>query len=68
MFFSTAPTNPFNDIREVMRAYPDWRLLHQQGEQMNGDGNKFNLTIQVERLISTSWLQMGMKTINNMSK
>ena len=31
MFFSTESQNPFENIREVMRAYPDWKLLMQEG-------------------------------------
>ena len=31
MFFSTQSLNPFDNIREVMRAYPDWKLLMQKG-------------------------------------
>jgi len=31
MFFTTKMGIPFNSIREVMRAYPDWRLLMRSG-------------------------------------
>ena len=31
MFFSTKSKNPFENIRDVMRAYPNWKLLMQSG-------------------------------------
>ena len=31
MFFSTQSRNPFENIKDVIRAYPDWKLLMQSG-------------------------------------
>ena len=34
MFFSTAPTLPFETMEEVMRAYPTWRLMMRYGNDV----------------------------------
>ena len=34
MFFSTKSRNPFENIRDVMKAYPDWKLLMQSGTEI----------------------------------
>jgi len=31
MFFTSSPLTPFQSIQDVMRAHPDWLLLHQRG-------------------------------------
>jgi len=33
MFFSSEVKVPFNDIRDVIRSYPDWILMIQAGMQ-----------------------------------
>ena len=35
MFFSTKSENPFENIKDVMRAYPDWKLLMQSGTDID---------------------------------
>ena len=34
MFFSTEVTAPFETIRQVMQAYPDWKLQCQMGMEV----------------------------------
>ena len=34
MFFSTAPKMPFETIEEVMRKYPDWKLMMRYGNDV----------------------------------
>ena len=34
MFFSTAPTLPFETMEEVMREYPDWKLMMRKGNDV----------------------------------
>jgi len=33
MFFSARVNMPFNSIHDVIRAYPDWHLLHVKGAE-----------------------------------
>ncbi len=50
MFFATSVAVPFGDVSDVLRAYPEWRLISQTGNEMT-----FMARAKYDRLYLDFW-------------